>query len=308
MERNEKAFRMAKEINELLQQCLGIVGGTERQAGVQQGKALSPIDFCAIGDFGACNRFKNPRLSGIDIPVYNAVFDSPGESLVQEIAGKNLYESGGYIANKASAITMAKVLPESINEITIGELISNSAVPVTFDIAPLEIRPGDYEISREAFRKGSGRNWIFRIVNPEARYFLPATGGYAQLEQDKVRKYLKAWIPGANGTDWTVDFGALARVPHPTDSGLEAIGAWGCHRWGTFAVNAAIMLAHEMPGTPGIQIRGIDDVMAFLYDTVKGENLKHYELICCVLNRQVVSEKFNREITIAPVGLFEVLQ
>lgn len=285
MKRNDKAFEMAREINEFLRRAdvIGIVGGTERNPEAnekQRQQALSPIDACAIGDLGACNRFKDPRLSGINIPAFNAVFDSPGELLAKEIAGKNLYESGGFIANKASALTMARVPPEKINEVTVGELIAQSTVPVTFDIAPMEVQPGDYGISREAFRKGIGRNWIFKIVNPEARYFLPvAGGGYIQLEQDKVKKYLKAWIPGANGADWPVDFGALAKVPHPTDYGLDVIGAWGCHRWGTFAVNAAIMLAHEMPVSPGIEVRGINETMAFLRDTVKEEGLKYYELL-----------------------------
>lgn len=312
MKIEEKAFKMAQKINEFLQQSnvIGIVGGTERNKEAtdeQKEKALSPIDYCAVGDFGACNRFRDPRLPEVKIPVYNAVFGSSGEKLAKEIAGKNLYESGGYIANMASAATMAKIDPVNINEVTVRELILQSTVPATFDIAPLEIQPGDYEISREAFRKGAGRNWILKVVNPEARYFLPTlTGsGYTQLEPEKVKKYLKAWVPSATGTDWIVDFGALAMVPHPITYWLEAIGTWGCHKWGTFALNAAIMLAHEMP-TIKTRVVGINETMSFLYDVVVGENLKYYEMIVAVLNRQIVSEKFTRELTIAPVGIFEV--
>ena len=313
MDAKEKAFEMAKGLNEFLQQSniIGVVGGTERNeeaTNEQKGKALSPIDFCAIGDFGACNLFRDPRLPEIKIPVYNAVFDSPGEVLAQEIASKNLYLSGGFIANKATALAMSKILPEDINEISIEELIATSTVPATFDIAPLEVQRGDYEVSREAFRKGLGRNWILKVVNPEARYFLPTiTGlGYIQLEPEKVKKYLKAFIPSANGADWPVDFGALAKVPHPANHELEAVGAWGCHKWGTFALNAAMMLAHEMP-TIKTRMSGINETMSFLYDVVKGENLKHYEMIVAVFNRQIVSKKFTRELTIAPVGIFEVL-
>lgn len=311
MERaEERAFRMAQGINQFFQQpnVIGVVGGTERSKEAteeQRRQALSPIDYCAIGEFGACNQFRDKRISPVNIPVYNAVFDSIGEQLACEIAGKNLYLSGGFIANKASALTMARVSPEKINEVTVGELVTNSTVPATFDIAPLEAQARDYETSREVFRKGSGRNWIFKVVDPEARYFLPAHTGYIQLEQEKVRKYLKAWIPSATGTDWIVDFGALARVPHPTNNGLEVIGAWGCHKWGTFALNAAIMLAHEML-TIKTGVVGINETMSFLYDVVKGENLKYYEMIVAVLNRIVVLEGFTRELTIAPVGIFEV--
>jgi len=313
MEIFEKALKMAQEINEFFQQpnVIGIVGGTERNKEAtdeQREKALSPIDFCVVGDFGACNKFRDPRLPEIKIPVYNAIFDSSGENLAKEIAGKNLYLSGGVIANKATAAIMATMSSSRINEITVGELIERATVPATFDIAPLEIQPGDYKMSREAFRKGHGRNWIFRIVNPGARYFLPIpTGsGYIQLEPEKVRKYLKAWVPSATGTDWIVDFGALAKVPHPANHGLEAIGAWGCHKWGTFALNAAMMLAHEMPAIK-TKVVGINETMSFLYDVVMGENLKHYEMIVAVLNRQIVSREFTRELTIAPVGIFEVL-
>lgn len=312
MKTEEKAFKMAKEINEFLQQTdvIGIVGGTERSKEAtekQRQQALSPIDYCVVEDFGACNKFKDSRLLSINIPVFNAVFDSSGKQLANEIAGKHLYLSGGFIANKATASVMATMSQERINEITVGELIARATVPVTFDIAPLEIQPGDYETSREAFRKGSGRNWILKVVNPGARYFLPTpTGsGYTQLEPEKVRKYLKAWIPSATGTDWIVDFGALAKVPHPANHGLEAIGAWGCHKWGTFALNAAMMLAHEMP-TIKTRVVGINETMSFLYDVVTCENLKHYEMIVAVLNRQIVSGQFTRELTLAPVGLFEV--
>lgn len=305
MEVNNKAFEMASEINDFLQKCIGIVGGTERSkeaTSEQRDKALSPIDFCVVGDFGACNRFRDPRLPELKISVYNAVFDSSGESLVQEIAGKNLYESGGYIANKATALTMARFDPKRINEVTVGELVANSTVPATFDIAPLEIQLGDYDISREAFRKGIGRNWIFKVVNPEARYFIPTQNGYIQLEQEKVKRYVKAWIPAANGSDWPVDFGALARVPHPTYYGYDVIGAWGAHKWGTFAINAAIMLAKDMP-TIATKVVGIDETMAFVYDVTKGEGLKYWEAIVGVFNRFTGGV---RELTIAPIGLFEV--
>lgn len=310
MKTEEKAFEMAKKINDFFQQrcVIGVVGGTERNKEAtdnQKEKALSPIDFCVVGDFGACNQFRHSWLPEVKIPVYNAIFDSSGKDIAKEIAGKNLYLSGGFIANKASALTMARVPPEKINEVTVGELIAQSTVPVTFDIAPLEIQLGDYGMSREAFRKGAGRNWILKVVNQEARYFIPTLNGYAQLEQEKVKRYLKAWIPAANGVDWPVDFGALAKVPYPTDYGLDVIGAWGCHKWGTFALNAAMMLAHEVP-TIKTRVVGINETMSFLYDVVTGENLEYYEMIVAVLNRQIVSGQFTRELTLAPVGLFEV--
>lgn len=309
---DKKAFEMAKKLNKFLQQSnvIGVVGGTERaeEASKQQHQqVLSLIDFCLVENFGVCNQFKDSRLLSINMPTYNAVFDSSGEQLASEIAGKHLYLSGGFIANKATALAMSGILPKDINEISIEELIATSIVPVTFDIASLEVQKGDYDVSREAFRKGRGRNWTLKVVDPEARYFLPMAGKYIQLEQEKVRKYIKAWTPSATGTDWIIDFGVLAKVPHPTDHDeLEAIGVWGCHKWGTFVLNAAMMLAHEMP-TIKTRVIGINETMSFLYDVVIAENLKHYEMIVAVLNRQIVSEEFTRELIIAPVGIFEVL-
>lgn len=307
-ETEDMAIEMAKEINLFLQQpnVIGIVGGTERAALTPEEKeeALSPIDFCLEGDFGACNLSRRPELQKVEIPGYNAVFESSGEELLGAMKEKNVYESGGYIANKASAFTMADVPAEMINNVTIAELIENARVPATFDIAPLEIQPGDYQKSREEFRKGIGRNWILRVVDSQARYFVPTNEGYKQLDPEKVEQYVKAWIPDANGTDFLVDYGIFAKVPNPVSPKYNVLGCWGCHKWGTLAWNAAIMMAEEMPE---IKIRGIDETLAFMRDVIKGESLQHYEVITAVLNRPPVPNRSYRELTIVPVGIFEVL-
>lgn len=315
MNENEKAILVALDIGEFFQRpdVIGIVGGTERSALTPKEKeeALSPIDFCLEGDFGTCNLFRRPELKKVKIPGYNAVFESPGKELLEMMKGRDVYQSGGYIANKASAFTMANVPAEKINNVTIAELIENARVPVTFDIAPLEVQPGDYQTSREKFRKGIGRNWILHLVNPDARYFIPTptSDGYRQLEPEKVQKYLQTWIPAANGADFLVDYGILARVLNPITPKRDVLGIWGCHRWGTFAWNAVIMMAKEMPETenmPTTEIRGIDETLAFMYDVIKGEDLQHYEVIAAIFNRSPTASMNWRELTIAPVGIFEV--
>ena len=303
-----KAMEMARELNEFFQQpnIIGIVGGTERAAETseQQRQALSHIDFCLIGDFGFCNMNRNPKLDEINIQTFNAIYGSAEEDLRVAMTNVNVYESAGYIANKATALTMTNRIAEGINDVTIAELIENSRVPVTFDIAPLEVQPGDYKKSREEFRKGSGRNWILRVVNPQARYFVPTNEGHEQLDPKKVERYVKAWIPDANGTDFLVDYGIFAKVPNPVSPEHDVLGCWGCHKWGTLAWNAAIMMAEKMPG---IKVRGIDETLAFMQDVIKGESLQHYEVIATVLNRPPTPDRDYRELTIVPVGIFEVL-
>jgi len=306
MNRNttQKAMAMARELNEFFQQSnvIGIVGGTERVE--EQGQALSLVDFCLVGDFGFCNEKRNPELNEVNIKTYNAVYGSSGSDLERAMTGTNIYESGGSIANKACASTTAARIPTKyINYVTVAELIENSSVPAVFDIASLEAQPGDYEKSREEFREGPGRNWIFRVMNPQARYFVPTNKGYEQLDPEKVEQYVKAWIPDANGTDFLIDYGALAKVPNPVSPEYDVLGCWGCHRWGTLAWNATIMMAEEMPG---IKVRGINETLAFMHDVIKGESLQYYEVIATVLNRPPVPGRSYRELTIAPVGIFEV--
>lgn len=306
MNRNttRKAMTMAKELNKFFQQSnvIGIVGGTER-TGEQEGEALSSIDFCLVGDFGLCNVDRNSELDEVNIDTFNAIYESSGSELEKAMANTNIYESGGSIANEACASTMARVPTKYINYVTIAELIENSSVPAAFDIAPLEVQSGDYQIPREEFRKGFGRNWILRVVNSQERYFVPTNKGYEQLDPKKVERYVKAWIPDANGTDFLVDYGALAMVPNPVSPEYDVLGCWGCHRWGTLAWNAAIMMAEEMPG---IKVRGINETLAFMHDVIKGESLQHYEMIATVLNRPPALGRSYRELTIAPVGIFEV--
>ncbi|MCK4592646.1 hypothetical protein KAT63_04385 [Candidatus Parcubacteria bacterium] len=306
-ETKDRAIIMAKELNKFFQQLniVGIVGGTERAAETsgQEEEALSPVDFCLVGDFGLCNVHKSLELNEVNIKTFNAVYGSSGKVLEEEMANRHIYQSGGFIANPSCALTMADILPERINDATIEELIKNSRVPVTFDIAPLEIQPEDYQKSREEFRKGSGRNWILRVVNPQARYFVPTNEGYKQLDPEKVEQYVKAWIPDANGTDFLVDYGILAKVPNPVSLKYDVLGCWGCHKWGTLAWNAAIMMTEEMPE---IKVRGINETLAFMRDVIKGESLQHYEVIATVLNRPPTPDRDYRELTIAPVGIFEV--
>ena len=306
-ETKDKATTMARKLNKFFQQSsvIGIVGGTERavETTEKQGQALSLVDFCLVGGFGFCNEKRNPRLDEVSIKTFNAVYESSGSDLERAMAGTNIYESGGPIANKACASTMARVPTKYINYVTIAELIENFSVPVAFDIAPLEVHPDDYEKSREAFRKGPGKNWILRVVNPTARYFVPTIEGYEQLDPEKVEQYVKAWIPDANGIDFLVDYSILAKVPNPVSPEYDVLGCWGCHRWGTLAWNAAIMMAEEMPG---IKVRGINETLAFMHDVIKGESLQHYEMIATVLNRPPAPGRSYRELTIAPVGIFEV--
>lgn len=304
----DKAIIMAKELNKFFQRSdvIGIVGGTERAKKAtekQRKQVLSSIDFCLVGDFGLCNVNRNSELDEVNIDTFNAIYESSGSELEKAMANTNIYESGGSIANEACASTMARVSTKYINYVTIAELIENSSVPAAFDIAPLEVQPGDYQIPREEFRKGSGKNWILRVVNSQERYFVPTNEGYEQLDSKKVERYVKAWIPDANGTDFLVDYGALAMVPNPVSPEYDVLGCWGCHRWGTLAWNAAIMMAEEMPG---IKVRGINETLAFMHDVIKGESLQYYEVIATVLNRPPVPGRSYRELTIAPVGIFEV--
>ena len=305
----DKAMMMAKELNRFFQQSnvIGIVGGTQRTEKVteeQRDQVLSPIDACLLGDLGFCNIHKNSELDRIDIRTFNAIYESSGSELEKAMANTDIYESGGSIANEACASTMARIPTKYINYVTIADLIESSSVPVTFDIAPLEVQSGDYEKSREEFRKGSGRNWILQVVNFQERYFVPTNEGYKQLDPEKVEQYVKAWTPDANGIDFLVDYGALAMVPNPVSPEYDVLGGWGCHRWGTLAWNAAMMMAEEMPG---IKVRGINETLAFMYDVIKGESLQHYEVIATVLNRPPAPGRDYRELTIAPVGIFEVL-
>ena len=305
-ETKDKAMTMARKLNKFFQQSnvIGIVGGTERAVETEeQGQALSLIDFCLVGDFGFCNKKRNPKLDEVNIETFNAVFGSSGEILEKEMANRPISESGGFIANPSCALTMANIPAKRINDATIAELIDNSRVPVTFDIAPLEVQPGDYQKSREEFRKGPGKNWILRVVNSQARYFVSTSESYKQLDPEKVEQYVKAWIPSASGTDFPVDYGIFAKVPNPVSPEYDVLGCWGCHRWGTLAWNATIMMAEEMPG---IKVRGINETLAFMHDVIKGEALQHYEVIATVLNRPPAPGRSYRELTIAPVGIFEV--
>lgn len=308
---NTDALKMAKQFNKFFQRdnTIAITGGTLSEDVPQEyrEKALTPIDSCAVE--GKCNLNKHTGLEEISVPNYKVIYGNPPDELMKKVKGKNVFVSGGTIANPYSRFLYTDVESANLNTLTIRELIENRTYPATFALEPqresqiLETTFEDiiknlnaYTRPAESYRINPDRpNWIIdletdsdRVKHPYEIILVPDTKderGYKELNQVQIERYIsKQYVPAANGDNWIVDYGILGKHKNRADTSKDVLANMGSHWLAGFGGNTIITFAENIPEDEDgkqIDIYGNPETLSTLYHMLSGEHIDDYQAIIC---------------------------
>ena len=245
------AERVAEDIRSRLEgDSVAVVGGaTWEEEGITD--PLREIDREAL------------ESENIDIDeTVEAVYGVSGEKLVEAVGDKNVYVTGGTVANPFARLVNANIRPEEVNSVDFGTLVSNRRFPFAFDdegIPGREILSEDfpedsetrdwYDMTVEEFRKEARPNYVVDrsheedgaiVLNEFESIWVPENGEITQLNDTQKEDYLsKRFVPLANGNDWQTDYAVLGVHENPYGEG-DIVAAQGAHHLGTTGANEAL--------------------------------------------------------------------
>ncbi len=193
-----------------------------------------------------------------------AVYGVNGDELVDAVGDRNVYLSGGTVANPYARLVMLNdsVDPEGINSVDFGTLITERRFPFTFDDEGVPGReilsegfPEDsetvdwYSMTVEEFRKNGRPNYVLdrsygedgaNVANEFQNIFVPDEDGVTELSETQKEEYLsRRFTPVADGNDWQTDYAVLGVHDNPVADG-EVVAAQGAHHLATSGVNDLI--------------------------------------------------------------------
>lgn len=245
------AERVAEDIRSRLEgDSVAVVGGaTWEEEGITD--PLREIDREAL------------ESENIDIDeTVEAVYGVSGEKLVEAVGDKNVYVTGGTVANPFARLVNANIRPEEVNSVDFGTLVSNRRFPFAFDdegIPGREILSEDfpedsetrdwYDMTVEEFRKEARPNYVVDrsheedgaiVLNEFESIWVPENGEITQLNDTQKEDYLsKRFVPLANGNDWQTDYAVLGVHENPYGEG-DIVAAQGAHHLGTTGANEVL--------------------------------------------------------------------
>lgn len=190
---------------------------------------------------------------------FEAVYGVNGEELIDAVGDKNVYITGGTVANPFARLVNSNIRPEEVNTAEFGRIVGERRFPLTFDDEGIPGReiisedfPDDsetadwYEMAVEEFRKNGRPNYVvdrsYRddgadVSNPFQSIWVPENGEMMELDEVQESDYLsKRFTPLANGNDWQTDYGILGVHENPHGDGY-VVAAQGAHHLGTSGVN-----------------------------------------------------------------------
>lgn len=223
----------------------------------------------------------------IDIDnVVEAVYGVSGEELVNAVGDRNVYLTGGTVANPYARLVNADIDPSEVSSVDFGKLITERRFPFTFDDEGLSGReilsdrfPEDsetvnwYSMPVEEFRKNGRPNYVVdrsygddgaEVLNEFERIFVTDADGITELEEVQKEEYLsKRFTPVANGNDWQTDYSILGVHVNPHADG-KVVAAQGAHHLGTEGANDLIKYPEsDIQGTETV----LDSIDAFQEET-----------------------------------------
>ncbi len=302
--KRERAVKIANVILREISKGKGVIGGTKRKS---EKNIIRETDRTLIGRNGLCGKHRGRQLIEIDIEEYDLAYRVSSKK-IRKILPDVSYVSGLGMANPVARFLMYEFSLEKINSVTLKELVVSPRVPVVSDTQEGN-KEKWYSYKVEDFRVILERpNWILRVVNydfPEMNYPWITKGKDGierRIPEEKAKRYLtRTFVPVATGTEWVVDYGILALLPDPFNSGRKIVLVGGAHWLSTFALNAMLYLVERVPEL-NLEIEGVIDSMRWLFDAVYGK-VEFFEAIF-----RVTDSYFGRrrKIDIDPVGLFNM--
>jgi len=257
------AENVAEDIRSLLEgESVAVVGGAEPKDG---GEVLRESDQVAL---------ESEELT-IDETV-EASYGVSGEELVEAVGDKNVYITGGTVANPYARIVNSNIDPEESNSVNFGTIVKERRFPFTFDDEGVPGReilsdgfPEDsetvdwYDMNVEEFRKNGRPNYVVdrshgddgaNVSRPFQSIWVPERGQLTELSDTQATDYLsKRFAPVANGNDWQTDYSILGVHTNPHGEG-KVVAAQGAHHLGTKGANDVIQY-------PDSEIEGTDSVL-----------------------------------------------
>ena len=245
--------------------------------------------------------------------VVEAVYEAPGEELVDAVGNRNVYLSGGTVANPYSRIVNSNIDPSEVNSVDFGTLISERRFPFTFDddgIPGREILsenfPEDsetvkwYDMPVEEFRKNGRPNYVVdrsygddgaEVLNPFENIYVPDNDGVSELEEVQKEEYLsKRFAPVANGNDWQTDFSILGVHKNPHSEG-NIVAAQGAHHLGTRGANDVITY-------PDSDINGTETVLNGIGEFQEETGAEEYQALIQTYRDPATGETHNSLIAV----------
>ena len=291
----QDALKMAETFNEFFQQpnTIAVTGGVEGVDVTEENRinAISIQDSCAID--GGCNTNRDQRLNAIDVPHNKIIYDTPGNEIAELAIGKNVFLSGGPVANPLSRLIGTDIAPEELNEITIYDMVKNRRYPVTFSVEAIKsIQPSNptnqkpvfdpKSIGVEASRTAEGiPNWVLDLeLNSDARFYIPSNKeeGYEQINKTQRTKYLsRQFVPTANGAGWSLDYGIIGMHENPLDESKNIFSIQGAHGTSNLGGNAIIMNTEDISGK--VKFSGNTETLSTIYGILKDKNITNYQAI-----------------------------
>ena len=145
------------------------------------------------------------QSENIDIDdTVEAVYGVSGEELVEAVGNRNVYVTGGTVANPFARLINGNIGPDEVNSIDFGTLVSDRRFPLTFDDEGIPGReilsenfPSDsetaqwYDMTVEDFRENARPNYVVdrsygddgaEVLNEFESIWVPEDGGITELE------------------------------------------------------------------------------------------------------------------------------
>lgn len=291
---------VADNIRSLLEEdSVAVIGGTESE---EDDGVLRKSDQEAL---------ESDELS-IDETV-EAVYGVSGEELIESVGDRNVYLSGGTVANPYARIVNSSIDAEEVNSVDFGTLVTERRFPFTFDdegIPGREILSEDfpedsetldwYNMTVEDFRKNGRPNYVVdrsygddgaNVLNQFERIFVTEQSGITELEDVQKEEYLsKRFTPVANGEDWQTDYAILGVHDNPHGDG-NVVAAQGAHHLGTSGANDVITY-------PDSDFKGTEVVLDALGEFQNETGAEEYQALIQTYRNPATGETQNNLIAV----------
>lgn len=245
--------------------------------------------------------------------VVEAVYGVSGEKLVEAVGDRNVYLTGGTVANPYSRIVNADIDASEANSVDFGTLVTDRRFPFTFDDEGLPGRKtlsdrfpensetvDQYSMPVEEFRKNGRPNYVVDrsygddgadVLKPFESIFVTDKEGVSELEEVQKEEYLsKRFTPLANGNDWQTDFSILGVHSNPYSDG-KVLAAQGAHHLGTRGANDLITY-------PESDIEGTETVLNAIGEFQDETGAEEYQALIQTYRNPATGETQNNLVAI----------
>lgn len=244
---------------------------------------------------------------------FEAVYGVSGEELIEAVGDKNVYITGGTVANPFARLVNSNIEPEEVNTAEFGRIVGERRFPLTFDDEGISGReiisdnfPEDsetaewYDMTVEEFRKNGRPNYVVDrshgddgadVLRPFQSIWVPEDREIVELDGVQESDYLsKRFTPIANGNDWQTDYGILGVHENPHGEGY-VVAAQGAHHLGTTGVNNAITY-------PDGDIENTEEVLEALGEFKEETGAEEYQALIQTFRDPNVDDTYNNLVAV----------